>query len=222
MKKYVLVGAGARALHMFAKPMSGEWRDRLHFCGVYDVNRVRAGLLSAECGNVPVFDEFDRMMETVKPDVVIVASADYTHHTYIIASLRAGCDVITEKPMTIDAEKYREILEEERRSGRKVAVTFNLRFAPYFAKVKELLAAGAIGDVYHVVLEWHLDRSHGADYFRRWHSEMAKSGGLLVHKATHHFDIMNWWLDSRPNEVSGEGNGAYRALINLHVIFIWI
>ncbi|MCQ6560075.1 Gfo/Idh/MocA family protein [Paenibacillus mendelii] len=206
MKKYVLVGAGSRALHMFAKPMSEEWKDVIQFCGVYDTNRIRADLLSAECGYVTVFDNFDRMLVSVKPDVVVVASADFTHHTYIIAALRAGCDVITEKPMTIDAEKCREILEEERRSGRKVTVTFNLRFAPYFAKIKELVASGVIGDVYHAALEWHLDRSHGADYFRRWHSEMAKSGGLLVHKSTHHFDVMNWWLNSKPAEVHAFGS----------------
>src|SRR5690606_17303544 len=51
-----------------------------------------------------------------------------------------------------------------------------------------------------------LDRKHGADYFRRWHSEMKNSGGLLVHKSTHHFDIVNWWMDSRPAEVHAFGS----------------
>jgi predicted dehydrogenase len=205
VKKYVLVGAGSRALHMFAKPMAAEWSDRLLFKGVYDSNPVRAGFLSAECGNVPVYDDFHRMLTEVEPDVVIVASTDYTHHTYIIEALRAGCDVITEKPMTIDEEKCRAILQAEQESGKKVTVTFNLRFAPYFAKVKELLLGGAIGEVYHVNLEWFLDRRHGADYFRRWHSELKNSGGLLVHKSTHHFDVVNWWIGSRPAEVHAFG-----------------
>ena len=46
-----------------------------------------------------------------------------------------------------------------------------------------------------VHFEWVLDTVHGADYFRRWHRDKANSGGLLVHKATHHFDLVNWWLD---------------------------
>lgn len=209
MKKYALVGAGGRALHMFARPMALDWSGKIEFCGVYDVNRIRAELLSSDCGGIPVYGDFRQMLAEGKPDVVIVASTDHTHHTYIIDSLRAGCDVITEKPMTIDAGKCKEILEEERRSGRKVTVTFNLRFAPYFAKVKELLDGGAIGEVYHVELEWHLDRRHGADYFRRWHAEMAKSGGLLVHKSTHHFDIVNWWLGSRPVDVHAYGSRRF-------------
>lgn len=205
MKKYVLVGAGSRALYMFAKPLTTDWKGIALFEGVYDINPVRAGFLSEECGGIAVYDDFDRMIADVKPDVVIVASTDYTHHTYIVEALRAGCDVISEKPMTIDEDKCRQILQAEQESGKKVTVTFNLRFAPYFAKVKELLLEDAIGEVYHIDLEWFLDRRHGADYFRRWHAEMKNSGGLLVHKSTHHFDIINWWMNSRPVEVHAFG-----------------
>jgi predicted dehydrogenase len=52
-----------------------------------------------------------------------------------------------------------------------------------------------------VHFEWLLDVRHGADYFRRWHRDKANSGGLLVHKASHHFDLINWWLDARPVSV---------------------
>ena len=46
---------------------------------------------------------------------------------------------------------------------------------------------------------------HGADYFRRWHSHKENSGGLMVHKATHHFDLVNWWLSAVPVTVSASG-----------------
>ena len=204
-KKYVIVGAGGRSLYMFAKPMATELQDYVDFRGVFDTNQTRAKLLSEECGQVPVYADFHQMLAEVQPDVVVVASTDYTHHSYIIESLEAGCDVVSEKPMTIDEEKTRAILEAERKSGKKVTVTFNLRFAPYFSKVKELILNGAIGDVYHIQFEWFLDRDHGADYFRRWHAEMKNSGGLLVHKSTHHFDIINWWLASRPKQLQAFG-----------------
>ncbi|WP_214630828.1 Gfo/Idh/MocA family protein [Paenibacillus agaridevorans] len=204
-KKYVIVGAGGRSLYMFAKPMATELQEYVDFKGVFDTNQTRARLLSEECGRVPVYNDFHHMLGEVKPDVVVVATTDYTHHQYIIESLEAGCDVVSEKPMTIDEEKTRAILEAERKSGKKVTVTFNLRFAPYFSKIKELIMSGTIGEVHHVHLEWFLDRDHGADYFRRWHSEMKNSGGLLVHKSTHHFDIINWWVDSRPKQLQAFG-----------------
>jgi predicted dehydrogenase len=50
-----------------------------------------------------------------------------------------------------------------------------------------------------------LDTAHGADYFRRWHRDKANSGGLLIHKASHHFDLVNWWLADTPIQVYARG-----------------
>ncbi|MFA7232179.1 MAG: Gfo/Idh/MocA family oxidoreductase, partial [Victivallaceae bacterium] len=66
--------------------------------------------------------------------------------------------------------------------------------------------SGMVGDITSVHFEWLLDTCHGADYFRRWHRYKRNSGGLMVHKATHHFDLMNWWLDSFPETVFAMGD----------------
>jgi predicted dehydrogenase len=57
-----------------------------------------------------------------------------------------------------------------------------------------------------VDFSWYLDISHGADYFRRWHRLRSGGGSLWVHKATHHFDLVNWWLAADPVEVSAYGD----------------
>lgn len=204
MKKVVLAGAGSRSYYMFALPFTVQLKESVQLCGVFDRNSVRARLVAEECG-VPAFDSFAGMIADCQPDLVVVATTDSTHHDYIIAGLEAGCDVVSEKPMTIDAEKCRAILEAEQRTGRKVTVTFNLRFMPYFARVKQLLNTNIIGEIKHISFEYNLDRAHGADYFRRWHSELEKSGGLLVHKSSHHFDIANWWLGSEPKQIQAFG-----------------
>jgi predicted dehydrogenase len=72
--------------------------------------------------------------------------------------------------------------------------------------LKELLAAERVGKITSVDFHWYLNVYHGADYFRRWHGKVAKSGSLWVHKATHHFDLLNWWLNSEPVEVSAYGS----------------
>jgi len=149
------------------------------------------------------------MMKVCRPDAVIVATVDCYHHEYIIKALEYGADAITEKPMTIDAEKCRAILEAEKRTGKRVSVTFNCRFIPYIVRVKELLKENVVGDILSIDMEWLLDTSHGADYFRRWHRNMEKSGGLLVHKSTHHFDMINWWLDEEPKEVFAFGTRSF-------------
>jgi len=71
--------------------------------------------------------------------------------------------------------------------------------------LKEVIKSGSIGTPLSVSFEWVLDTAHGADYFRRWHRDKANSGGLLIHKASHHFDLVNWWLADSPTQVYARG-----------------
>ena len=217
--KLALVGTGVRGLSMWGKEVLEAYPDQVEFVGLCDKNEGRLRLGQAYLGvNCPVFLDFDQMLAQTSPDVVIVTTVDSTHHEFIIKSLRSGMHAITEKPMTTDAEKVQAILDEERSSGKKVLVTFNYRYSPHRQKLYELLHAGEIGTVTSVDFHWYLDTSHGADYFRRWHGIRAHSGSLLVHKASHHFDLLNWWLDSDPEEVFAYGslefygkNGPFRS-----------
>jgi predicted dehydrogenase len=197
---------------MYYEALTSTYSTSCELVGLCDVNRTRmdhANEVIAALGATPVqaygFHEFDRMVSEQRPDVVIVTSIDRTHHQYIVRSMDLGCDVITEKPMTIDEHKCQEILDAIERTGRDLRVTFNYRYAPHSTKVRELLMDRAIGDVFSVHFEWLLDTYHGADYFRRWHRDKRNSGGLLVHKATHHFDLINFWLASRPQLVFAQG-----------------
>ena len=209
MKKYVLVGAGGRGTFSYAVPLLTELSDCAKLCGIYDINKKRAEVCSSKCGNVPVFDDFDKMLNDVKPDGVIVTSKDCTHDEYIIKALDFGCDVVTEKPMTTDGDKCRAIWEAKQRSGKDVTVTFNCRFMPFFVHVKELIMQGILGKIYSVHYEWMLDTVHGADYFRRWHRERKNSGSLLIHKSTHHFDVMNWLIGQNPVKVNAFGTRQF-------------
>jgi len=126
-----------------------------------------------------------------------------------VRAMELGCDVICEKPMTIDAPKAQAIFNAIKRTGRSLRVTFNMRYIPHSSKVYELVRSGIIGTPIAVDLSWLLDIRHGADYFRRWHREKQNSGGLLVHKSTHHFDLVNWWIGSFPQTVFAMGGLRY-------------
>lgn len=210
MKKYVLVGCGTRGIVSYAEPMVKEYGDCVQLCGVYDINWKRAALVSEWVGKeIPVYDDFDEMLKEVKPDTVVVTTKDCEHDQYVVRALNAGCDVIVEKPLTTTFEKALAIREAQERTGKKVTVTFNLRFQPFYKRIKELISEGVIGDILSVHFEWMLDTDHGAHYFRRWHSERASSGSLLVHKSTHHFDLVNWFLEADPVAVNAFGTRRF-------------
>ncbi len=216
--KIALIGTGIRGTTFWGKRLMEEYSDILEFVGLCDINpsRVEYGkqYIGAAC---PTFTDFEKMVVATQPDLVIVTTKDSTHHEFIIKGLEMGCDVLTEKPLTTDAMKCQAILDAEKKSDKNLIVGFNYRWIPYATKVKELLMEKTIGKLVSVDFHWYLNTYHGASYFRRWHGQMASSGSLWVHKATHHFDLLNWWIDSEPEEVFAYGdlefygkNGPFR------------
>lgn len=219
--RYAIVGLGGRST-MFTEALLTTYRSSTALVGLCDVSQTRMDYQNRTFVErfgvrpIPTFaaSDFGAMIRKTKADVVIVTTMDRTHDHYIIQALESGCDVITEKPMTTDAVKCAAILDAVERTGRSLRVAFNYRYSPSRSKVKELLLSGVIGDVKSVHFEWLLDTRHGADYFRRWHRDKRNSGGLMVHKSTHHFDLVNWWLGSGPETVFGFGSLAFYGKAN--------
>jgi predicted dehydrogenase len=218
-RRYAIVGTGERAIDMWGRPLIESYSDVIEFVGLCDINPKRVEVAKSMLGvSCPTFTDFDRMCDQVKPDLLMVTTVDGFHSGYIAKGLDRGLDVMTEKPMVIDERQCQLVLNAEKRNKKKIVVTFNYRYAPRHQKIKEVLMSGAIGKILSVDFSWYLDVYHGADYFRRWHRLKSKGGSLWVHKATHHFDLMNWWLDADPVEVSAQAglevygrNGPFRS-----------
>jgi predicted dehydrogenase len=212
-KRYALVGTGARA-GMFVNALTSTYRASADLVAFCDLSQIRMDwynqklVENLDMAPRPTYfaHQFDRMIAETRPETVIVSTVDSTHHTYITRAMELGCDVITEKPLTTDLDKLKAIYEAIRRTGRSLRVTFNYRYAPAYTRFRQLVVDGAVGRPLLVDFSWLLDTSHGADYFRRWHREKENSGGLLVHKATHHFDLVNWWINAYPKNVFALGD----------------
>ena len=219
-KKYALVGCGGRA-RFFYDAVATTYKETSEMVAFCDLSPTRMGyankrLESLGAKAVPTYrhTEFDNMIKEHKPDYVIVTSVDRTHDQYIIRAMELGCNVITEKPMTIDEEKAQNIIDAQKKYGKSLRVTFNYRYSPHSTKIRELIMNGTIGDVFSIHFEWLLDIKHGADYYRRWHRNKFNSGGLLVHKSTHHFDLVNFWLGDAPKRVFAMGDLRFYGMKN--------
>ncbi len=211
-KRFAVLGVGSRG-EWWTRAIAKQFVGRIDIVALCDRNTGRnqrlAGLI-AEHGQRPAqFSDFARMLAEIRPDAVLIAVPDHEHAVYATAAMRAGVDVVLEKPIACSAEDCRDILVACAETGRRCVVGFNLRWAPHFSQLKELVLSGVIGDPVAVDLQWLLDTSHGADYFRRWHRQLGRSGGLLVHKSTHHFDLVNWLLSSTPMSVFARGTRRF-------------
>jgi predicted dehydrogenase len=217
--RMAVVGTGIRACGMFGRDLLPAYKDYVDLVGLCDMNPGRVAYAKSYIGtDCPTFTDFSKMITQTNPDTLLVTTVDSTHDEFIIQALEAGVNVITEKPMTTDEVKCQNILDAEKRTGRKVIVTFNYRYSPHRAKIYEILRENIIGRINSVDFNWYLNTEHGPRYMRRWHGLRENSGTLLVHKSTHHFDLLNWWLDSDPEEVFAFGdltffgeNNAFRS-----------
>jgi len=207
---------------MYYEAISTTYKDRAEMAAFCDLSPTRMNyankLLTEKYGVAPAktyyYTDFEKMLDEMKPDTVIVTSVDRTHHDYIIRAMEKGYNVITEKPMTIDEKKAQAIVDCLNRTGKSLRVTFNYRYAPHNTKIREVIMDGTIGDIYSIHFEWLLNTQHGADYFRRWHRNKLNSGGLLVHKSTHHFDLVNFWIGSMPETVFAMGDLNFYGMKN--------
>ncbi|MCU1406186.1 MAG: dehydrogenase [Glaciihabitans sp.] len=210
-ERYALIGTGSRA-QMYLQAILGEHSDVAELVAWSDTNPGRLDYYEAELvalgGTIPkrfTPEELERTIAEERIDRVIVTSPDFTHADLVSRSLLAGADVVVEKPITINVEGLAQIAAAITESGKNVVTTFNYRYSPRNSALRRLVASGAIGDVTSVHFEWVLDTVHGADYFRRWHRNKENSGGLLIHKASHHFDLVNWWINASPKRVYASG-----------------
>ena len=210
-RRYAVAGAGHRA-QMYVDAITGTYADRAVLAAICEPNPVRAQyyvdrVVAAGHDAPAVYrpDDLERMIDEQRIDRVVVCARDDLHASLIVRSLDGGADVVVEKPLTIDGPSAASIEEAIERTGREVVLTFNYRYSPRNSALRQLLQDGAIGEVTSVDFSWVLDTKHGADYFRRWHREKEHSGGLLVHKASHHFDLVNWWIRSSPRRVYASG-----------------
>ena len=205
-RRVALVGTGVRGMRIWGEYLQQDYSDVIEYVALCDINPGRVELarkrINADC---PTFTNFDEMLATVNIDTLIVCTVDATHDEFIVKGLAQNLDVITEKPMVTDEHKCQSVIDAARKSKGELIVGLNYRYGILFTRLKELLAEPQVGRLTSVDFHWYLNIHHGASYFRRWHGLREHSGTLLVHKAAHHFDLLNWWIDSDPVEVHAYG-----------------
>ena len=232
MRTYALCGLSNRGVASFLAPLLGVRLDTTGTLGceqavedhshdarvvaVCDVDVQRARdvmelLRQAGAEDPPtVHDSLVALLTAHRPDVLIIASPDDTHAGCILTALEQhDLHIIVEKPMTRTAAEARRVLAAVEEEPSRLRVSHNLRYDPRHQRIKRLLSEQVVGRPLQVMLNYFVDLRHGASYFLRWHRSRERSGGLSVHKSTHHIDLVNWWLGMEPRWVVASGGRAY-------------
>jgi len=135
---------------------------------------------------------------------VFVTSPDFLHEEHALAALAAGKAVYLEKPMAITTDGCDRILQAAASSGGRLYVGHNMRHMGFVLKMKEIIDAGAIGEV---KAGWcrHFISYGGDAYFKDWHAERAYTTGLLLQKGAHDIDVLHWLCGGYTRRVNAMG-----------------
>lgn len=144
-------------------------------------------------------------------DAIFVSTPNFTHARLALEILQAGKHLFLEKPVGITKEECQQVVETAGTTDRVVMIGHELRYSPYFQKINALVMAGEIGRPQMV---WCREfRGPFQKKSQDWIQDDRKSGGALVDKNCHHFDLMNWWVGSRPRCVCAFGSNAVNRVI---------
>ena len=206
--RMVVAGIGGRGLWA-AKKLAQETGYKL--VGLCEKNLGKLEYVRAHEGfaDVSGYGSIEECIGRADFDALVVTTPDCTHADVSVPALEAGKHVFVEKPLDATEEGCRRIVEADSRAGGKTFVDFNLRFAPVYVKVQDLLDRGAIGEILTIQADEFYDG--GRTYFRRWNRLRRFGGGLWITKASHDFDLLYWLAGREPVSVCADAElGYYR------------
>ncbi|MFG2681334.1 Gfo/Idh/MocA family protein [Streptomyces sp. NPDC048392] len=207
--RVVLIGAGTRTRKVYGPWLSGlpPHQDQpVRPLAVVDTDARAAREVAAALPDAAPArpQDLDRILVGDRPDLVVVATPDASHRDYAAQALAAGITTLVEKPLATTAEDAFALVHADATSPGRLLVGHNLRFTNLHREVHALLADGRIGTVTSADFRYTLSPSHTRSYYTRWHRIRAASGGLEVTKASHHLDLLAWWLGAPPSAVTAQ------------------
>lgn len=208
-KKMIIVGMGERAM-IYAKEALAH-PELFRIVGVVDVRPERVDL-AKRTFDIPEENCFSSVEEMVKrpkfADAVINGTMDQQHVETSIPVLKAGYDLLLEKPFAVNQEEADRLLSCAHEAGRKVMICHVLRYAPFYKEMKTLLSNGEVGTVLSIQMAEHVSYFHqSVSYVRgKYASPKLCGSGMLLSKCSHDLDIMAWMLNGiQPEKVSSIG-----------------
>ena len=202
-----IVGMGQRACH-HGGALFKECKDDAEIVAICDNRPERLAhgksMYEEVFGyEVATFEDYGEMYGRAQLDGVFVAGPNYLHRDMTVAALEAGLHVLCEKPMEVSLAKCDEMIEAARKNGRILCMGMQMHYRKRYHKVKEIIDSGAIGKVAQV---WCTEYRPPFHDMKDWVWEKGKSGGAIVEKNCHHYDILDMWVQSDPTTVYATGN----------------
>lgn len=201
--KIGFIGTGMRTVWILLEMLK---REEFEVVAISDISQEAMDMVCEKFNTQwDQYTDYRDLLAREDIEGVVICSPDYAHKEQAIAAFEAGKHVFLEKPIATTIEGGKKVLQKRDESGKTLLIGFVLRYNKLYKKMKELIESGIIGKVH---TGWVLHSVGAASdwYFHDWHGTMKNTGGLLLQKGSHDFDIINWIIDSKVEKVAAFGS----------------
>ncbi len=204
----VLIGAGQRGAEVYGG-YALRHPQQLRFVAVAEPDEARRARFATQ-HNLPPQNQFpswEALFERPRfAQAAIICTQDQQHTAPTLAALRAGYDVLLEKPMATTPQECRQLVATAEELGRQLHICHVLRYTPHFQTMRTIIRSGILGEVVNVahrenVSWWHMAHSYVRGNWRN----AAHSCPMILAKCCHDFDILLWLLERRCERLSSVG-----------------
>ena len=195
--RYGIIGLGQIATkgHIPALQETAE----ADIVAIADVNPDALDAAAKKIGSPATYTDYHHLLADPNVEVALVATPNWLHREQAVAALDAGKHVFCEKPLGIDLAECEAILAAQKRSRTLLQIGHELRYAELFQAAKEKADSGLIGKIQMMVFQ-----EFRGPLLPGWR-QTGKTGGIMLEKNSHFFDLFNWYAESEPVRVTGVG-----------------
>lgn len=206
--RVAFIGSGGRSV-CYGRAYAAH--DDVEVAAIADPNGDHRRVLKDKAGlSGPIreFDDWREMISDIGDDIdgVVIATPNYLHHEPAVACLEMGLPIALEKPLAHNKAACEHIVDTERATSGRSLIGFVLRSTPFYSKIHELIASGAIGQIISIQADelpgWGVSSVMNRNPWRRY---TATSGGALLEKSCHDMDMLTWMMGARPTALCSFG-----------------
>ncbi len=191
--KTAVIGVGNIGLAHAATIARGDVPG-MTLAALCDINPDKRAYLRETYPDIPIFETHEELIASGLCDAVIVSAPHKFHPPIAKAALEAGLHVVSEKPAGVDIATLDELYATARASDRVFSMMFNQRTDPLFAKAREIVQSGELGELKRlvwIITNWYRTQAYydSGDWRATWNGE---GGGVLLNQAPHNLDLWQW------------------------------
>ena len=210
--KYALIGCGRVSGNHIKAAMLNE----LDIVALCDIVPEKADVLKKEFSlneEIPVYSDYKKMLDEIKPDFVGIATDSGTHAEIAIYCAEHKTNFIVEKPLAMSIEDADRIIESVEKNNVTACVSHQNRFNIAVQHLHNAVKNERFGKISHgsINIRWH----RGENYYSQdaWRGKWASDGGTLMNQCIHGIDLLSWMLGEEVTDVYGMTNNAYHNYI---------